>query len=153
MKPFFATALASIILTAPLAAEDKNITHITHYRPQAYEDNNLPFSAAVKVGNLLFLAGQVGTKPGTDELVAGGIGPETRQTMENIKMTVEKYGGSMDKIVKCTVFLADINEWVAMNEVYVTFFKPDQLPARSAFGAAGLALGARTEIECIAALD
>lgn len=129
------------------------MSDVTHYRPKSYEENGLPFAAAVKVGNLLYLSGEIGVKPGTNELVPGGIGPETRQTLDNIKMTVEKCGGSMDRIVKCTVFLADIAEWAAMNEVYVTYFKPDKLPARSAFGASGLALGARTEIECIAALD
>ncbi|HXV73094.1 MAG TPA: Rid family detoxifying hydrolase [Sphingomonadales bacterium] len=129
------------------------MSEVTHYRPKAYEENGLPFAAAVRVGNLLYLSGEIGVKPGTKELVPGGIGPETRQTMENIKMTVEKYGGSMDKIVKCTVFLADMAEWATMNEVYVTFFKPDKFPARSAFGTSGLALGARAEIECIAALD
>ncbi len=134
------------------AQEEKPMTEIEHFRPQAYADNNLPFSAAVRVGNMLYLAGQVGTLPGTETLIEGGIGPEARQTMENIKMVVEKYGSDMDHVVKCTVFLAEIAEWQAFNEVYVTFFKPDRLPARSAFGASGLALGARTEVECIAVI-
>ena len=107
-----------------------------------------PFSDAVRVGNILYLSGQIGTAPGVG-LVEGGIQEETRQTMENIKRTVEKYGSSMDEVVKCTVMLADIGEWAAMNEVYVTFF-PGHKPARSAFGASGLALNARTEIECLA---
>jgi enamine deaminase RidA (YjgF/YER057c/UK114 family) len=69
--------------------------------------------------------------------------------MENIKAALGRLGSSMDEVVKCTVFLADISEWAAMNEVYVEYF-PNNLPARSALGASGLALGARTEIECIA---
>jgi enamine deaminase RidA (YjgF/YER057c/UK114 family) len=69
----------------------------------------------------------------------------------NIKDVVEKSGSSMDRVVKCTAFLADIKEWAAMNSVYVTFF-PNHKPARSALGANGLALGARVEIECIAAV-
>jgi enamine deaminase RidA (YjgF/YER057c/UK114 family) len=85
------------------------------------------------------------------ELVPGGIQAETRQTMENIKTTVESAGSSMDRIVKCSVFMADISEWGAMNEVYRTYFETP--PARSAFGANGLALGARVEIDCIAVLD
>ena len=129
------------------------MTDVEHFRPKSYEENGRPCSAAVKAGKLLFLSGQIGIQPGTVELVPGGIKAETRQTMENIKGTVEKYGGSMDRIVKCTVFMADMAEWSAMNEVYVTFFKPDKLPARSAFGASALALNARVEIECIAALD
>ncbi len=107
-----------------------------------------PFSEAVRVGHLLFLSGQIGTR--ADEgLVAGGIQPETRQTMTNIKETLEKYGSSLDEVVKCTVFLADIAEWPAMNEVYTTFFTKNK-PARSAVAGSGLALNARVEIECIA---
>lgn len=115
-------------------------------------DAKLPFSEAVRVGNLLFLSGQIGLLPGTLQLAPGGIQPETRQTLEGIKATLEKYGSSMSQVVKCTVFLADISEWAAMNEVYVEFF-PENPPARSALGTSGLALGARTEIECIATVD
>ncbi len=71
--------------------------------------------------------------------------------MEAIKSAVERHGSSMDRVVKCTVFLADMAEWDAMNQVYVEFF-PNHRPARSALGASGLALDARVEIECIAAL-
>ena len=108
----------------------------------------LPFSPAVKVGNTLYLSGQLGTDS-TGKLVAGGIEAETRQTLTNIKRLLEANGSSMDRVVKCLVMLADIGEWARMNTVYVTFF-PTHRPARSAFGATGLALGARTEIECIA---
>jgi 2-iminobutanoate/2-iminopropanoate deaminase len=113
--------------------------------------SKMPFSEAVRVGELLFVSGAIGIKPGARELVPGGIQPETRQTMENIKATVEQFGGSMDRPVKCTVFLADIAEWGKMNQVYVEYF-PVNKPARSALGASGLALGARVEIECIFAL-
>ncbi len=112
------------------------------------EDRNLPFSAAVRVDNLLFLSGSLGIVPGTMTLAEGGIQGETRQTLENIRSTLEAFGSSMDRVVKCTVFLADMSEWGAMNEVYRTFF-PNP-PARSALGSNGLALGARVEIECIA---
>jgi reactive intermediate/imine deaminase len=108
---------------------------------------NLPFSAAVRVGHLLFLSGQLGTDS-TGSLVPGGIAAETRQAMENIKGVLERNGSSLDRVVKCLVMLADIGEWGAMNEVYVTYF-PTHKPARSAFGATGLARGARLEIECI----
>jgi enamine deaminase RidA (YjgF/YER057c/UK114 family) len=72
--------------------------------------------------------------------------------MENIKTSLERHGSSLSRVVKCTVFLADMAEWAAMNEVYVQYF-PEHPPARSAVGVSGLALGARTEIECIAVLD
>lgn len=111
-------------------------------------NRSLPFSAAVRVGDMLYLSGQLGTDS-TGALVPGGIGPETRQTMENIRAVLEANGSSMDRVVKCLVMLADMAEWGAMNRVYVTFF-PDHLPARSAMGASGLALGARVEIECLA---
>jgi len=109
----------------------------------------LPFSEAVRAGGFLFLSGQVGNLPGTRELAPGGIGPETRQVMDNIKAALSAHGASMDDVVKCTVFLADMREWPAFNEVYATYF-PHHFPARSALGANGLALGARVEVECIA---
>jgi reactive intermediate/imine deaminase len=111
-----------------------------------------PFSPAVRVGDLILLSGQIGTDPGatTNSVVPGGIEAETRQTLDNIKRTVEAVGSSMDKIVKCTVMMADMAEWDRMNVVYREFFTPGKLPARSAFGASGLALNARVEIECIA---
>jgi 2-iminobutanoate/2-iminopropanoate deaminase len=114
-------------------------------------NRSLPFSAAVRVGDMLYLSGQIGTDS-TGALVKGGIGPETRQTMENIRAVLEANGSSLDRVVKCLVMLADMAEWGAMNGVYVTFF-PNHLPARSAMGASGLALGARVEIECIAVAE
>ncbi len=111
--------------------------------------SSLPFSPVVRVGNTLYLSGQLGTDPATGALVPGGVAAETRQVMENIKSLVLANGSSMDRVVKCTVMLADIKEWAAMNAVYVTFF-PNHRPARSAFGTSGLARNARAEIECIA---
>jgi reactive intermediate/imine deaminase len=111
---------------------------------------NLPFSQAVRVGDVLYLSGQIGLTPGTRSLAPGGIGPETRQTLENIRTVLEANGSGMDRVVKCTVFLADIAEWPAMNDVYRGFFRAGRAPARSAVAGSGLALGARVEIECIA---
>jgi 2-iminobutanoate/2-iminopropanoate deaminase len=108
-----------------------------------------PFTRAVRVGDLLFLSGQIGTDA-SGRLVPGGIQPETRQTLENIRAVLRSNGLDMDRVAKCTVFLADMSEWGRMNEVYATFF-PGPKPARSAAGSNGLALGARVEIECIAA--
>ena len=109
----------------------------------------LPFSEAVRHGDTVYLSGQIGTVPGTMSLAPGGIAAEARQTMDNIRATLHAHGLTMAHVVKCTVMLADMAEWGAMNGVYVTFF-PSHLPARSAMGASGLALGARVEIECIA---
>lgn len=114
--------------------------------------SNLPFSEAVRVGNVLYLSGQVGIVPGSMKLAAGGLEEEARQTMENIRTSLEAHGYAMSDLVKCTVMLADMSEWRAFNEVYKSFF-PGRYPARSALGANGLALGARVEVECIAALS
>jgi len=111
-----------------------------------------PFSDAVRVGNLLFLSGKIGILPGTRTLAEGGIQGQARQTMENIKATLEQYGSSLEEVVKCTVMIEDIAEWGSFNEVYVEFF-PGHKPARSAFGADGLALGAAVEVECIATIS
>lgn len=110
---------------------------------------SLPFSEAVRDGDLLFVSGQIGVVPGTMQLVPGGTRAEAAQAMENIRAIVERHGSSMSQIVKCTVFLADMKEWGEFNETYRKAF-PGQLPARSALGANGLALGARVEVECIA---
>lgn len=109
-----------------------------------------PFSPAVRVGDLLFLSGQIGTRPGTAELVPGGIEAEARQTMENIRAALHAAGSSLDRVVKCTVFLEDMADWPAFNAIYRTYFTPPY-PTRSALGADGLALGARVEVECVAA--
>jgi reactive intermediate/imine deaminase len=111
----------------------------------------LPFSEAVRVGNTLYLSGQIGIVPGSMKVVSGGIKEETKQAMANIKTALEAHGYALTNLVKCTAMLADMAEWPAFNEVYKTFFT-DHYPARSAFGASGLALGARVEIECIAAV-
>jgi 2-iminobutanoate/2-iminopropanoate deaminase len=111
----------------------------------------LPFSEAVRVGALLYLSGQMGTDA-SGKLVPGGIQAETRQILANVRGVLERHGSSMHRVVKCTVMLADMEEWPAMNQVYLEHFVPP-LPARSAFGANGLALGGRIELECIAVLD
>ena len=112
----------------------------------ANPNSGLPFSDAVRVDGLLILSGQVGADS-TGQLVAGGIAAETRQAMENIKAVLERNGATMDDVIKCTAMVLDMSEWGAMNEVYRPYFTT-HLPARSAFGASGLALGARIELEC-----
>jgi len=109
-----------------------------------------PFSPAVRANGFIFLAGQLGTDT-TGRLVAGGIRAETRQALENIRGVLQRAGSSLDRVVKCTVYLADMGEWGTMNEVYTTFFTAGRFPARTAAGANGLALNARVEIECVAA--
>ncbi|PLP60529.1 enamine deaminase RidA [Mesorhizobium loti] len=110
----------------------------------------LPFSQAVRVGDILYLSGALGNVPGKLELVPGGIEAETRQTMENIDTVLRENGLGFADIFKCTVMLADMSKWGDFNRVYLEYFAPDRLPARSAFGANGLALDAQLELECMA---
>lgn len=114
----------------------------------AIKQSGFPLSNLVEADGWLFLSGNLGIVPGQG-LIPGGIGPETQQTMENIEGLLAAEGLGMDSIVKCTVMLADMAEWSAFDEVYKTFFE-DNYPARSAFGASGLAANARVEVECIA---
>ena len=109
----------------------------------------MPFSEAVLLGDTLYVSGQIGVLPGTLTLASGGIVPESRRALENMKEVLERHGSSIRSVVKCTIFLADIAEWPTFNAVYREFF-PTVLPARSALAASGLALGARVELECIA---
>ena len=109
----------------------------------------VPLSEAVRVGDTLYMSGQIGIQPGTLKLVPGGIKEEAKQTLANIKTTLEAHGYKMKDVVKCTVMLADISKWGDFNEVYKTFFS-EPYPARSAIGANGLAVGAQVEVECIA---
>src|SRR3954468_1404643 len=108
----------------------------------------LPFSQAVRVGEVLYLSGALGNVPGKLELVPGGLQAETRQTMANIASVLHAHNLTFDDVFKCTVMLADMGEWAAFNRLYLTYFKPERLPARSAFGASSLALNARVELEC-----
>jgi 2-iminobutanoate/2-iminopropanoate deaminase len=103
----------------------------------------------VRVENVIYLSGQIGNRIGTRDLVPGGISAEARQALDNIRTVVEAAGSSMERVFKCTVFLADIAEYGAMNEVYAGYFPKDP-PARSTVAGSGLALGARVEIECMA---
>lgn len=140
--------LASCVITAGGACAADSAP-VEYYNSGRVLPTTLPFSEAVRVRDTLYLSGQVGIVPGTMKLVPGGIREEARQTLENIRASLEANGFSMSHVVKCTVMLADIAEWPVFNEVYRTFFNAP-FPARSALGANGLALGARVEVECIA---
>lgn len=142
--------LALLILSATLLACQPespvaNAAEAQQYADPEYLNPNprAPYSEGVRYGGLIFLAGKTGG-PGES-----GVQPETRRSLEAIEDALERFGSSMDRVVKCTVFLVDMAEWGAMNEVYREFF-PDNKPARTAVG---ISLGGdtRVEIECIAA--
>lgn len=108
-----------------------------------------PYSDAVRVGSTLYLAGQLGLDA-DGKLVPGGITPESEKTMENLKQTLERNGSSLDRVVSCLLFLADINERGAFNAVYQKYFQKGRFPARTAVGTSGLYAGARVELTCTA---
>lgn len=110
-----------------------------------------PFSSGVRVGSILYLSGQIGMLP--DGSLADGFARQARQTMQNISSALTEAGLGMENIFKATVMLSDMSRWQEFNAVYLEFFAADRLPARSAFGANGLALGAHMEVECMAYFD
>jgi 2-iminobutanoate/2-iminopropanoate deaminase len=128
-----------------LAAETR---HIQFYNAPGAAAAKLPFSQAVRVGDIWYLSGTIGVVPEKMELAPGGLEAEAEQTLENIGTILRANDLNFDDVFKCTVMIADMAKWSAFNKIYVTYFKPDHLPARSAFGANGLALGAQIELEC-----
>ena len=109
----------------------------------------VPLSQAIKAGDWVYASGQLGMDPRTGRLAEGGIKAETRQVCENLKAVLEAAGSSLAKVVKVTIYLADLGELMAMNEVFNAYFPVDP-PARTRFQAAGLVAGARVEIEAVA---
>ena len=120
-----------------------------YYVSETSKELQFPFSDASIVGDIIYVSGQVGSKPGTRKIVEGGIGAETIQTLNNIKMILNDLGSNSDKIFKCLCMLEDINDYTEMNKAYTRYFNSrDSLPSRSTFAGSGLALGAKIEIEC-----
>ncbi len=146
-RQFLLTFMVCCGIPGALAAME-----IQHLNSPEFQALNLPFSEAVRVGDTLYLSGQLGNIPGAMELAPGGISGQTKQALENIKRVLQSNGSSLDKVVKCTVFMADMTEWPKMNEVYRSYFSASP-PARSAIGTSGLGLNAQVEIECIAIVD
>ncbi len=119
---------------------------VEHFGKPMLNGQRLPFSSAVRVGDILYLSGAIGRGP--DGKPPEGIEAQTRATMDDIGATLKLAGLSHSDLFHCTVFLSDMKNWAAFNQVYMTYFPDGPLPARSAFGANGLALGALLEIEC-----
>lgn len=111
-----------------------------------------PYSHAVRVGSLLFCSGQIPLDPGTGQIVAGGVGPQTERVLENIRLILEDQGLGFRHVVKSTVFMTNLAEFAAMNEVYARHFAGD-FPARSTVQVAALPRGAAVEIEVVASFD
>ena len=144
------TAAALILALASTAACSRTGPRptIEHLGPASLRGAPLPFSQAVRVGDVLYLSGQIGVRE--DGTLPQGMAAQARQTMDNIAGVLRLAGLSWRDVFKCTVMLDDMADWPAFNAIYVGYFEPGRLPARSALGADGLALGALVEVECMA---
>jgi len=151
MRSYLTILTAFAVLTTAARAQQPSDTMRGEKRviPMPGSAAGLPLSSAVQVGNIIYLSGQIGVLPGTRQLVDTGVTKQTQQTLENIKAVLSTAGSSMERVFKCTVFLANIRDYDDMNRVYATFFPKDP-PARSTVAGSGLALGAKVEIECLA---
>jgi len=144
MKLIAAIATGVLIMTSPADAEPRPA--VQHYGQPTMNGQALPFSEAVRVGDILYLSGQLGRGP--DGKLPDGIEAQTRQTLDNIGATLKSAGLGYEDVFHCTAMLSDMANWPAFNKVYVTYFPEGKRPARSAFGANGLALNALIELEC-----
>ncbi len=144
-------ALWSGLTVAQASEASANGTQTKYYQSEATKTLGLPFSDVVQVGDLYFLSGQIGALPGTLTMAGDTMETQARQAMDNIGAILKERDLTFDNVVKCTVMMKDMSQWGAFNTVYVTYFKLGQYPARSAFGANDLAIGALLEVECIAA--
>ncbi len=139
----FSIALA--LLAAPAAAAPPTVEY---FPAPGRQGGPAPFSSAVRVGDVMYLSGQIGVAP--DGKLPATFEGQAKQTMDNVGAALKARGLGWGDVFKCTVMIADMKNWPAFNTVYVPYFPAGKLPARSAFGANGLALGAELELECLA---
>lgn len=131
-----------VLLTCVSLHAAAKVRYYSHSNPDA------PYSIATQVGDTVYLSGQVAVDEEGE--LADNITAQSHQVMKNIRSALDSIGLSMEDVFKCTVMIEDIGNWPAFNEVYVTYFSPGKLPARSAFGVDGLAYGSMLEVECMA---
>ena len=137
---------AIALLLAGCTATSAGRPALQHYPASSIGSISPPFSAAVRAGDILYLSGQIGTR--ADGTLPVGIEAQSRQAMDNIGAVLARAGLGWGDVFHCLVMIDEMSEWQAFNRVYVTYFEAGRLPARSALGADGLALGARVEVEC-----
>src|SRR5690349_8795929 len=135
-----------MLLTAVAANAQAERPPVEYFPAPAMQGRPAPFSSAVRVGDVLYLSGQIGIAP--DGKLPDTFDGQAKQTMDNIGGALKAHGLGWGDVFKCTVFIADMKNWPAFNAVYVPYFPAGKLPARSAVGANGLALGAQLELEC-----
>ncbi len=144
--------LSIIILAVSLqVVQAQETSGIIFHKSHEIKKQAAPYSDAVEVGNLFFLAGQIGMDHSTRTIVEGGLKAETEQAIKNISDVLQQHGLSLDQVVKCTVILSTMDDFAAFNEVYTKYFT--KKPARTTFAAAGLARNAKVEIDVIAARE
>jgi len=148
MKPFH-YAVLSILMSGVMATSyAQESTAIIFHKSHEPKKQNAPFSDVVQAGNMYFLAGQIGMNHTTRTLVEGGVQAETEQAIKNIQAVLAEHGMTLDNVVKCTVILADIEDFAAFNEIYIQFFT--KKPARTTFAAKGIAANGSIEIDVVA---
>ena len=145
MKRVTAIATAMLVVTSSAEAAPARPA-VEHFGRPAVNGQPLPFSDAVRVGDVLYLSGQLGMT--ADGKLPDGIEAQTRQALENVGAVLKRAGVGYGEVFHCTAMLSDMKNWPAFNTVYVTYFPAGKLPARSAFGASGLARGGMIELEC-----
>ena len=133
-------------MTSPVHAQTR--PPVERIGEPSINGQRLPFPSAIRVGDMLYLSGQIGNRP--DGTLPETLDGQARQAMDNIGAVLKSAGLGFGDLVKCTVMIDDIKQWADFNKVYVTYFPDGKFPARSAFGADGLALGALLEVECVA---
>jgi 2-iminobutanoate/2-iminopropanoate deaminase len=143
----YAIGLAMLLSAAAANAQAERAL-VEYFPAPAIQGRAAPFSSAVRVGDVMYLSGQIGIAP--DGKLPDTFEGQAKQTMENIGAALKARGLGWGDVFKCTVFIADMKNWPAFNTVYVPYFQPGKLPARSAVGVSGLALGAQLELECLA---
>lgn len=146
MKARIALATGVLAMTSASAADAAPRPAVEHYGRPTLNGQPLPFSDAVRVGDVLYLSGQLGI--GANGKLPDGIEAQTKQTLDKIGAILKRAGLGYEDVFHCTAMLSDMANWPAFNKVYVTYFPDGKRPARSAFGASGLALGALIELEC-----
>jgi reactive intermediate/imine deaminase len=145
MKAIIAGVLAIMASDASAQADRPAVERIGEL---TLNGQRLPFSSAVRAGDTVYLSGQIGMKP--DGTLPPEFEAQAKQTMDNLGAALKQAGLDWGDVTKCTVMLDDMKDWPAFNQVYASYFPDGKYPARSAFGADGLALGALLEVECIA---
>lgn len=150
MKKFILLSI-TILAVSLQVVQAQQTSGIIFHKSHEIKKQTAPFSDVVEVGDLFFLAGQIGMDHGTRTMVEGGLKAETEQAIQNIHDVLQQHGLSLDQVVKCTVILSTMDDFAAFNEVYTKYFT--KKPARTTFAAAGLARNAKVEIDVIAAKE